>query len=85
MRIENSNINTADILAREIKFIEQKLGDVESLDTLIDLIDDPVKRSILSGLLKIKRDIGDRDLGEYLETSKARTRKRLFGVTSKNK
>ncbi|MCB9352539.1 MAG: hypothetical protein H6573_34405 [Lewinellaceae bacterium] len=62
-----------------IDFIDQYYDHEGSFNVILRSIADPVQRDILSGLLRIKRDIGDRDLREYLETQRRKTYQRLFG------
>ncbi len=70
--------NVSIILAKEIKLIEREFDNVDNLNLMLKIIDDPVRMSMFSGLLKIKHDIGDISLGEYLKTKKEQAYKRLF-------
>lgn len=65
-------------LGQKIELIEDNINDMDTLTFLLKVMDDPVEQSIFSGLLKIKRDIGDRSLSEYLDEQREQTYQRLF-------
>lgn len=79
MKKTNIQHKTTDILTDKIEFIERQFEHEEDFNLMLTSVEDPVQRDILSGLLRIKRDIGDRDLREYLETQRRKTYQRLFG------
>lgn len=53
---------------KQIDLIERHAHNLDTLKMFLVLINDPTQRAIFSGLLKIKQDIGDRSLKEYLRT-----------------
>lgn len=65
-------------LTQEIELIENGCFTREDFDHMIQILNDPVQASLFSGLLKIKRDIGDMPLEEYLKARQEKARKRLF-------
>ena len=79
MKKTNIQHKTTDILTDKIEFIERQFEHEEDFNLMLTSVEDSVQRDILSGLLRIKRDIGDRDLREYLETQRRKTYQRLFG------